>query len=92
MSLEELFGNSVLVKVIDFFLENRFWDYSKTDVARNIGNTRQGVYNVWPVLDKYNLVTSSRRLGKTTLYKTNTESPIMNSFSKLSLSIASTEI
>lgn len=92
ISLEEFFGNSVLVKVVDFFLENRFWDYTKSDIAKHTDKSRQSIYNVWPALEKYNIVTESRRIGGTTLYKTNLDSPIVKAFSKLSLSIASTDV
>ena len=92
MSLEEFFGNSVLVKVVDFFLENRFWDYSKTDIAKNIGKSRQSIHNVWPTLEKYEIIKPSRKIGGTTLYKGNLDSPVFKNFSKVSLSIASLDI
>jgi len=88
MSLEELLGNSVLIKVLDFFLENRFWDYTKTDVANHVGMSRQSMYTNWSTLEKYGIVLPSRKIGGTTLYKTNPESPIVKSLSKLALSIA----
>jgi len=88
MSLEELFGNSVLTKVLDFFLENRFWDYTKTDVANHVDMSRQSMYLNWPTLEKYGIVLSSRKIGGTTLYKTNPESPIVKALSKLALSVA----
>lgn len=92
MSLEELFGNSVLVKAIDFFLENRFWDYTKSDVANHIGNSRQQVYKIWPKLKIYGIVIPSRKIGRTILYKTNLDSKLVKSFSKLSLSISDVEV
>ena len=88
MTLEEFFGNSIQVKVVDFFLENRFWDYTKSDVAKHVGNSRQSIYGVWPTLEKYEIIVPSRKIGATTLYKTNLESPILKNLSKLSLSIA----
>lgn len=92
MALEELFGNSVLVKVLGFFLENRFWDYTKSDVAKNVGSSRQSMYGVWPILERWEIVTNSRKIGGTTLYRTNLDSPIVKSLSKLSLSIAEMDI
>ena len=88
MSLEEFFGNRVLIKVLDFFLENRFWDYTKSDVAKHIDKSRQSMYNVWPILENYNIINESRKIGGTTLYRTNIDSPIVKNFSELSLSIA----
>lgn len=92
MPLEELFGNSVLVKMVDFFLENRFWDYTKTDVAKHIERSRQSVSDCWPVLEKFKVVVPSRKIGKTVLYKTDPDSPIVKELSKLSLTVANTNI
>lgn len=92
MSLEAFLGNSVLIKMIDFFLENRFWDYTKNDVAEGIEKSRQRVSKVWPILEKYEVIVPSRKIGGTTLYKTNLESPIVKNFSKVSLSIVAMEI
>jgi len=92
MSLEEFLGNSVLIKMIDFFLENRFWDYTKNDVAKGIEKSRQRVSEVWPMLEKYEVIVPSRKIGGTTLYKTNLVSPIVKNFSKASLSIAAMEV
>ena len=88
MSLEDLFGRSSLTKTLDFLLENRFWDYTKTDIANHVGMSRQSMYNKWPILEKYEIVTPSRKIGSTTLYKTNADSPIVKALSELSLKIA----
>ena len=86
--LEDLFGNSALVKVVDFLLENRFWDYTKTDIATNSGISRTQLYRVWDGILENGLVTFSRKIAATTLYKTNLESPIVKDLDRLSLTIA----
>ena len=86
--LEDLFGNSGLVKVLDFLLENRFWDYTKTDIAKHSGVSRVQLYRVWEKLARAQLVNESRKIGATTLYQTNLESPIMRMLEKLSLTVA----
>lgn len=86
--LEDLFGNSTLVKVIDFLLENRYWDYTKTDIANHSGVSRTHLYRIWSRLVENDLVTISRKINATTLYRTNLDSAIMKSLEKLSLAIA----
>ncbi|GAH29212.1 unnamed protein product, partial [marine sediment metagenome] len=88
MALEDLFGSSSLTRTLDFLLENRFWDYTKTDIANHIGISRQSLYNKWSILEKYEIVISSRKIGSATLYKTNLDSPIVKALSELSLKIA----
>lgn len=86
--LEDLFGNSTLVKVLDFLLENRFWDYTKTDIAKHAGVSRTQIYRIWDLILENNLVKESRKIAATTLYQTNRDSPIIRSLEKLSLTIA----
>jgi len=86
--LEDLFGNSSFVKIVDFFLENRFWDYTKTDIANHSGISRTQLYKAWSVILETELVKGTRRIGATTLYQVNMDSPIMRALEKLSLTIA----
>ncbi len=86
--LEDLFGNGPLVKIIDFFLENRFWDYTKTDIASHSAISRTQLYKVWSVILEAELVKETRKIGATTLYQVNMDSPIMRRLEKLSLTIA----
>lgn len=86
--LEDLFGKNALVKVLDFLLENRFWDYTKTDIAQNSGISRVQLYRVWPKVIEHGLVKESRKIGATSLYVTNMDSLVMKRLSALSLEIA----
>ena len=86
--LEDLFGNSTLVKTIDFLLENRFRDYTKTDIANHSGVSRTQLYRIWNAIVENNLVKESRKIAATTLYRTNLDSPIVKSLENLSLTIA----
>ena len=87
--LKILFGDNALIKILDFFLENRFWDYTKSDVAREAEVSRVQLYRVWNVLEELEIVKPSRKIGATVLYKANTESPIFKKLSELALEIAS---
>ena len=84
MSLYKLFINRSIVKVIDFLLENRFWDYSKSEIAKNSGISRETLYKIWHILEKYNLIITTTKLGYAK-YKANMDSEIMKNLSNLSL-------
>lgn len=86
--LEDLFGNSVIVKVLDFFLENRHWDYTKKDVARHLEVSRTQLYRIWNILESLDLVKETRKIGPATLYMTNMDSRVVKSLEKLSLEVA----
>lgn len=86
--LEDLFGNSGLVKVLDFLLENRFWDYTKTDIAEQSGLSRTQLYRIWDKILENDLVKASRKIGATVLYQTNMQSSIIKQLENLSLTVA----
>lgn len=86
--LKDLLGNNAFTKVLDFFLENRFWDYTKKDVANESGISRTQLYRFWNVLEEFELVKGTRKIGGTTLYKVNLDSPIIRLLEQLSQSVA----
>jgi len=86
--LEELFGNSAVVRTLDFLLENRFWDYTKGAIADEAGISRTQLYRFWNTIEKLGLVIETRKIGATRLYKANLESPVMKRLEALSLEVA----
>ena len=86
--LQDLFGSASLTKVLDFLLENRFWEYTKKDISENSGISRVQFYRLWPILEKYEIIKESRKIGATSLYVTNFESPITRKLESMSLEIA----
>ena len=87
-TLQKLFEDSSIAKLLDFFTLYRDFDYPKTEISRNSGVSWKTLYRLWPILEKYNLVKKTRQIGRATLYKLNTESPIAHALNKLTLEIA----
>ncbi len=69
----EIFGETPIAKVLDFFIENRPFDYSKEEVVRQCELSKPTIYKLWHVLVKYKIIKPTRRYGKAKLYKLNTE-------------------
>jgi len=86
--LVEFLGDTPLIRVIDFLIENSIFDYTKTDIADNSGISRASLYNVWPMLEKFEIVKASRKIGNTTLYKLNKENPVVQKLIELDLKIS----
>jgi len=87
-TLQKLFEDSSIAKLLDFLTLYRDFDYPKTEISRNSGVSWKTLYRLWPILEKYNLVIKTRQIGRATLYKLNTESPIAQALNKLTLEIA----
>ena len=91
-TLQKLFEDSSIAKLLDFLTLYRDFDYPKTEISRNSGVSWKTLYRLWPLLEKYELVTKTRQIGRATLYKLNTESPIAKALNKLELEIAAFHI
>ena len=73
----EFFGNTPLIRVLNYLLENRFFDCSKTDIARGAGVSRAALYTVWPGIEKRGIVRVTRSFGRTRLYALNDKNDVV---------------
>ncbi|MBI3026493.1 hypothetical protein HYY70_00115 [Candidatus Woesearchaeota archaeon] len=76
-SFRLVFGHSPIVKVIDFFLDNREFDYSLTDIAKNSDIGWSTLHGFWKDFVKLGIVAKTRRIGRAELYKLNISSPLV---------------
>ncbi len=74
--LLQLTGEMPLFKIIDFLLENKGMDYSKTDIAKGASIARASLFNYWQTLEEKGIVRVTRRFGKTKLYTLDVKNPI----------------
>lgn len=66
-----LTGEMPLLKIIDFLLENKGLDFSKSDIIKGSGVSRASLFNYWNEIEKHQIVKVTRRFGKTKLYTLN---------------------
>jgi len=85
--LIEFFGDYPLIRVLDFLLENRGFDYSKTEISKGAGVSWGSLYAIWNKLDQLAIVTPTRSFGKTKLYKLNEKNPLMKRILKMELDL-----
>ena len=75
--LIKFIGNSPPLRIIDFFLDNRLFDYSKNEIIKNLNMSRTTFFTNWKELEKYKIVKVTRKIGKSKLYKLNEENDIV---------------
>ncbi len=80
-------GNTPFIRVVDFLLENRPFDYSKTDIARNADVGWSTLHGMWKVLEKTKIVKQTRVIGKSQMYKLNEENPVVRKLIELDAKI-----
>lgn len=80
----EAFGiRSPILKVLDFFMDNEGFDYSKAEVMEGTDLSRATLFNVWPKLDALDLLIETRRVGRAKMYKLNKKNPIIKKLMEL---------
>ena len=70
-------GNSPVLRIIDFFLDNRLFDYTKDEIIKNLDMGRATLFKYWEDLEKFGIVKVTRKIGKAKLYKLNEENEIV---------------
>ena len=87
-SFRLIFGDSAIVKVIDFFLDNREFDYSLTDIAKNSDIGWNTLHQFWNDLVRLGVVVKTRKIGRAELYKLNLNSPLVSKLIELDMAIS----
>ncbi|MHC3130130.1 MAG: winged helix-turn-helix transcriptional regulator [Candidatus Bathyarchaeota archaeon] len=78
-------GNSPKLRIIDFLLDNPFFDFSKKEIIEGAGLSKTTFYKIWNDLNTLGIIKVSRTYGKTKLYKLNKEARITQMLLKLDL-------
>ncbi|RLI91059.1 MAG: hypothetical protein DRO65_01845 [Candidatus Altiarchaeales archaeon] len=86
--LTEYFGEHPIVKIVDFLIENKPFDYSKKQIMAEVGISKSTLFKYFPKLEEAGIVKVSRKFGRTKLYKINTESPVVKKIVELGLVLA----
>jgi len=68
----KLLGNSPMIKVLDFLLVDREFDYSKKELAENSGISYNTLKSILPYLLSNEIIVKTRRIGKQDMFRLNT--------------------
>lgn len=71
------FGDYPLIKIMDFLIYSRDFDYPITEIASNSKVNFQTLKKLWPKLEQDRIVVSTRTMAGATLYKINMSNPIV---------------
>ena len=87
--LLSLTGEMPLFKIIDFLLENKGMDFSKSDISKGAGISRASLFNYWNEIEKHGIVKVTRSFGKTKLYTLNVKNPVTQKIIELEKTLIS---
>lgn len=85
--LLEYFGDTPILRIIDFLLENRLFDYSKKQIIDETGLAKATFYKYWGKLVELEIIKVTRSFGKTKLYKLNEQNPIVTKIKEVELAL-----
>jgi len=81
--LVKLIGETPLFKIVDFLIENKGNDFSKTEIAKGSEISRASLFNHWIELENSGILKVTRKFGKTKLYSLNSKNPIVEKLLEL---------
>lgn len=76
-------GNYPLIRILNFLIYSRDFDYPITEIAKNADVNFQTLKKLWPKLEQDKIVISTRTMGGTTLYKISAKNPVVKKLIEL---------
>ena len=72
-----LFGRSPQSRILDLFLDNPLYEFTKNEMLAALGMAKVTLYRTLPDIVRSNVVVITRKIGKANLYRLNPESDIV---------------
>jgi len=94
--LVKMFGYSPKLRILDIFLDNLYFDFSKSELVKELGMSKQTLYKNFKDLEELGIVKVSRNIGRATMYRINMDHPLVKRLDEIvnevSLQIAEQEM
>ncbi|MFH1094808.1 MAG: hypothetical protein V1728_01165 [Candidatus Micrarchaeota archaeon] len=81
----EFFGGSPTFRIIDFLLENRLADFTKTEISKGAGVSWAALFQHWNLLERRHIVKRTRIVGRAKLYQLDEREPIVKELKRMEL-------
>ncbi len=78
----EIFGDTPMIRVLEYLLEGRELDASLSDIAEGAGINRVTLFRLWPKLEKLRIIIHTRNIGNAKLYQINMKNPRIKSLAE----------
>lgn len=79
----ENFGDTPQLRVLDFLIDNHFFDFPMTEIARESNVSYNSLKNFFQKFIDSEILIKTRKLGKSDYYKLNIENPFIKNLIKL---------
>lgn len=85
--LLQLYGDNPVLRIIDFMIDNKGLDLTKTDIINETEISRSALFKYWKEIERFGIVKVTRRFGKTKLYTLNSENGVVKRLLDLELEL-----
>lgn len=82
------FGDTPQLRVLDFLIENHFFDYPMTEIAREVNVSYNSIKIFFSDFIKSEILIKTRRVGKSDYYKLNLDNSFVKDLVKLDWKLA----
>ena len=89
---QKVFGSSPYIKVLDFFLDNENFDYSKTTIAEEAEISRITLEPILARLIKLKIIKQTRNTGRAIMYAFNWDSELATKLREFDLQLCMPKI
>jgi len=83
----DVLSKSPQFKVLTILAQRPQEELTKTEIAQKAGIGRTTLYRVWDDLERMKAISPSRHVGAVTLYRMNSQSPVVQSFLNITRSL-----
>ncbi len=83
----EYLGDTSELRALDFLIDNHFFDYPITEIARGSNVSYNSIVSFFPKWIKNEIVIRTRRIGKADYYKLNLDNSFVKNIIKLDWSL-----
>lgn len=90
--LSKVFSSRAVSQITDFFLDHKEFDYSPGEIAKKTGLSFRTIFRELPYLEKNQLIYISRKIGKTSMYRLNTDLQAVTFLEKFAFEMSQLQI
>ena len=83
----ESFGDTPQLRVLDFLIDNHFFDYPVTEIAREANVSYNSIKIFFPKFIENAIVIKTRKIGKSVYFKLNINNPFIAKLMQLDWSL-----
>ncbi len=81
----KFFGGTPKIRIIDFLIDNRLQDFTKSEIAKGAGVSWASLFNHWKELEGDRIVKVVRTVGRVKLYQLDEKEPVVQQLMKIDL-------